>query len=132
MRNAYKTNTKQKYVMMVTSEDERYNPNYPNGGGIWIKGDVVSEKSTMRTICTKSGYLTMQGSFSYCESDGYFTANASKAALFLFIANNNLYVTLTSGTFGETSPTHTNGIELNGNIEVLFLKELASIENTTI
>ncbi len=106
--------------------------NYPNGGGIWIKGDVVSEKSTMRTICTKSGYLTMQGSFSYCESDGYFTANASKAALFLFIANNNLYVTLTSGTFGETSPTHTNGIELNGNIEVLFLKELASIENTTI
>lgn len=106
--------------------------NYPNGGGIWIKGDVVSEKSTMRTICTKSGYLTMQGSFSYCESDGYFTANASKAALFLFIANNNLYVTLTSGTFGETSPTHTNGIELNGNIEVLFLKELASIESTTI
>ena len=30
MRSAYKTNTKQKYVMIVTSEDERYNPNYPN------------------------------------------------------------------------------------------------------
>ena len=73
----------------------------------------------------------MQGSFSYSESDGYFTAKQSRH-FFLFIANNNLYVTLTSGNFGETVFTHTNGIELNGNIEVLFLKELASIENTTI
>lgn len=36
MRSARKTNTKQKYIMMVTSEDERYNPNYPNGGGVQL------------------------------------------------------------------------------------------------
>lgn len=36
MRCAYKTNTKQKYVMIITSEDERYNPNYPNGGGVQL------------------------------------------------------------------------------------------------
>ena len=36
MRSASKTNTKQKYVMIVTSEDERYNPNYPNGGGVQL------------------------------------------------------------------------------------------------
>lgn len=36
MRSAYKTNSSKKYVMIVTSEDERYNPNYPVGGGVQL------------------------------------------------------------------------------------------------
>lgn len=36
MGHAYKTNSNKKYVMIVTSEDERYNPNYPVGGGVQL------------------------------------------------------------------------------------------------
>lgn len=33
---ADKRNRNKKYVMIVTSEDDRYNPNYPNGGGVQL------------------------------------------------------------------------------------------------
>ena len=45
-----------------------------------------------------------------------------------FIANGNLYATLNKGTFGDTAPTHTEGIELNGDINVLFLSKVCKYE----
>lgn len=51
-----------------------------------------------------------------------------KESLYKFITNGNLYATLNKGTFGDTAPTHTEGIELNGDINVLFLSKVCKYE----
>ena len=103
-----------------------YNYRYaPTGGGLWKEGDIISQNDTRITTCTKSGYTQVQGELKYCESDGYWSAEASKNAGYYFISNNKLYVTLNNGIFGTESPSHTNGIEINGTMSILYLADVA-------
>ena len=106
-----------------------YNYRYmPNGGGRYGAGDVITETNTKKTTCIEEGCMPIQGELKYCGGHGYFTANVEKESLYKFIANGNLYVTLNKGTFGDAAPTHTEGIELNGDINVLFLSKVCKFE----
>ena len=106
-----------------------YNYRYmPNGGGRYGVGDVITETNTKKTTCIEEGCMPIQGELKYCGGHGNFTANVEKESLYKFIANGNLYVTLNKGTFGDAAPTHTEGIELNGDINVLFLSKVCKYE----
>lgn len=73
MRSARKTNTKQKYVMMVTSEDERYNPNYPNGGGVQL-GFFADHPWEGRFECFIAGddHKELMEEIARCRCEGLF------------------------------------------------------------
>ena len=106
-----------------------YNYRYmPNGGGRYKIGDVITETDAKKTTCVEEGCMPIQGELKYCGGHGNFTANVKKESLYKFITNGNLYVTLNKGTFGDAAPTHTEGIELNGDINVLFLSKVCKYE----
>ena len=39
-----------------------------------------------------------------------------------------LYVTLNKGTFGTEAPTHTSGIQLNGDVKLKYLADICEYE----
>lgn len=106
-----------------------YNYKYiPNGGGKYDVGDVITETNTKKTTCIKEGCMPIQGELKYCNGHGSFKPNTEQNSMYKFISNGNLYVTLNKGTFGDAAPTHTEGIELNGDINALFLSKVCKYE----
>lgn len=105
-----------------------YNYRYmPNGGGKYNIGDIITETDTRKTTCIEEGCMQVQGELKYCVGHEGFVANKKMNSSVKFIANGNLYITLNKGTFGNTAPT-SEGVELNGDIEVLFLSKICEYE----
>lgn len=106
--------------------------NYPNGGGLYDAGDIISQSSSRKTICTSDGYLIVEGSFKYCDSDIAFTANKSVSVLNYIYTTDNLYIALNNGTLGTSKPSHESGSEVNGDVTLYFLRKIASIDTITL
>ena len=106
-----------------------YNYRYmPNGGGRYDVGDVIAETNAKKTTCIEEGCMPIQGELKYCNGHGSFKPNTDQNSMYKFISNGNLYITLNKGTLSDTAPTHTEGIELNGDINVLFLSKVCKYE----
>ena len=106
--------------------------NYPNGGGLYDAGDIISQSSSRKTICTSDGYLIVEGSFKYCDSDIAFTANKSVSVLNYIYTTDNLYIALNNGTLGTSKPSNESGSEVNGDVTLYFLRKIASIDTITL
>ena len=105
----------------------------PNGGGLWKVGDVISQDKisqdkTRKSVCTKAGYTTIQGELKHCEHDEDWVAGATKNQEVFIVSDNKLYVTLNKGTFGTEAPTHTSGIQLNGDVKLKYLADICKYE----
>ena len=105
----------------------------PNGGGLWKVGDVISQDKisqdkTRKSVCTKAGYTTIQGELKHCEHDEDWVAGATKNQEVFIVSDNKLYVTLNKGTFGTEAPTHTSGIQLNGDVKLKYLADICEYE----
>lgn len=102
----------------------------PNGGGYYRVGDIIAENDIKKTICTKDGYVAMQGSFGLAESDNYYKIFSDKSYIFskgMYITNDtDLYIVSEAGSFdGAEFPNHKNGYEKWGSMTLLHLRELA-------
>lgn len=102
----------------------------PNGGGYYRVGDIIAENDIKKTICTKDGYVAMQGSFRLAENDNYYKVFSDKSYIFskgMYITNDtDLYIVSEAGSFdGAEFPNHKNGYEKWGSMTLLHLRELA-------
>ena len=102
----------------------------PNGGGYYRVGDIIAENDIKKTICTKDGYVAMQGSFRLAENDNYYKIFSDKSYIFskgMYITNDtDLYIVSEAGSFdGAEFPNHKNGYEKWGSMTLLHLRELA-------
>lgn len=113
----------------LTSYNYRY---YPNGGGSYKVGDVIAQNSSKKTVCTKEGYLILEGSFKYCESDISFSSNKPISQYSIVYTGDNVYLALNAGKLGSIKPTHQVGSELNGEVNLFYLKKVANIANVVI
>ncbi len=100
----------------------------PNGGGLWDVGDVISQNETQKSVCTKAGYTRIQGELKHCDHDEDWKAGATKNQEVFIVSDNKLYVTLNTGTFGTEAPTHTSGIQLNGDVKLKYLADICEYE----
>ena len=78
--------------------------------------------------CIQEGVFPVQGEFLYCENDYLFNANSKATKGRFYYTVDNLYYALNSGTFGNTEPTHTEGVELNGDVKLLRISPIARYE----
>ena len=78
--------------------------------------------------CTKEGVFPMKGSFLNCESDYLFKINNKAKKGYFYYTADNLYYALNAGTFGDAEPTHTECVELNGDVKLLRLSPIARYE----
>lgn len=105
----------------------------PNGGGCFDVGDIIAKNDTKYSVCTKKGYIPMQGSFGLCESD--MDVNAMSGAATLNVINRLIYneesvyfVTEAGCVNGETFPNHKEGYAKWGDATLLYLCEVGKYE----
>ena len=78
--------------------------------------------------CTQEGVFPFIGQFGYCENDNLFKVNSKATAGYFYYTVDNLYYALNTGTFGDTEPTHAEGVELNGDVILLRISPIARYE----
>ena len=78
--------------------------------------------------CTQEGVFPFLGQFGYCDNDNLFKINSKATAGYFYYTADNLYYALNAGTFGNTEPTHTEGVELNGDVKLLRISPIARYE----
>ena len=124
---------------------------HPVPGGLYYKeGDLVTDTIKILTsfkgdyfttlfpignaykngdmYCTQEGVFPFIGQFSYCENDNLFKVNSKATAGYFYYTVDNLYYALNTGTFGDTEPTHAEGVELNGDVKLLRISPIARYE----
>ena len=100
------------------------------GGYFCNVGDIlVTNENGKKLVCKKAGYLPIEGAWGFAEADREFVAkDIAYSKESYFHANNHLYVSLNSGTLGEIPPSHTKGTQINGEVELKYLCDLAETE----
>ncbi len=93
-----------------------------------MKNPNGSIKKEQDIYCTKEGVFPVNGEFLNCDADAYFTANTEYSVGTFIYTEDNLYYVTTTGTSGETAPTHEEGIVENGTVQLLWVAPIARYE----
>ena len=119
------------------------------GGGTWINGEIATSNISIITRIESSpyykglnfklgnslkvisdGYLPMNGEFLMADSDlSYYSGMTVKKYNHIY-TDSNLYIACSDGTLGD-KPSHIEGKEVSGNVELLWLVSLADLEVIT-
>ena len=78
--------------------------------------------------CIQEGVFPFLGQFGYCDNDNLFKVNSKANQGGFYYTADNLYYALNAGTFGDKEPTHTEGVELNGDVKLLRVAPIARYE----
>ena len=80
--------------------------------------------------CVESGFVPAIGNWGFTNQETYFNVvknmKIQKGAY--IYTDKNLYYCLNEGVLGINSPTHFDGIEINGEVELLYITNLAKVE----
>lgn len=119
------------------------------GGGTWINGEIATSNISIITRIESSpyykglnfklgnslkvisdGYLPMNGEFLMADSDlSYYYGMTVKKYNHIY-TDSNLYIACSDGTLGD-KPSHIEGKEISGDVELLWLVSLADLEVIT-
>ena len=78
--------------------------------------------------CTKEGVFPFHGAFLMTDHDYLFTPEKEVSAGTFYYTKDNLYYTLSAGILGSVEPTHEEGVELCGTVELLRIAPIARYE----
>lgn len=97
------------------------------GGYLCSIGDVLVVNNTNeKIVCTKSGYLPIDGAWGFAEADKKFLGKDTVYSPESYIYTDKyLYVSLNSGILGENEPNHISGVEVSGDVKLRYLCDMA-------
>lgn len=104
---------------------------WSSSGLLYEAGDIIARSDLERLECTKTGYLPVtkelfgQNSKDIKFSDVQGAAVKKDTSKFLYTTD-HAYLIKTDGTLSTEAPTHTNGVELCGDVELEYLYPVAT------
>ena len=78
--------------------------------------------------CTKEGVFPFHGAFLMCDHDNLLKPEANASEGCFYYTKDNMYYALNTGIFGSVEPTHEEGVELCGTVELLRIAPIARYE----
>ena len=80
--------------------------------------------------CVKTGFIPSIGNWGFVNQETYFNIVKNtdiKQGAFVY-TEDNLYYCINSGKLGETIPTHIEGTDINGDVQLLYITNMGKVE----